>query len=39
MSAQQLLIPRTSSLRHLHENLAATHIRLDDHALQEISRL
>ena len=34
-----LLIPGTSSLQHLHENLAATQVRLDDHALQEISRL
>ena len=34
-----LLIPGTSSLRHLNENVAATQVRLDDHALQEISRL
>ncbi len=34
-----LLIPGTSSVQHLHENLAARHVRLDDHALQEISRL
>jgi pyridoxine 4-dehydrogenase len=34
-----LLIPGTSSLQHLHENLAATHIRLEDPALQEISGL
>jgi diketogulonate reductase-like aldo/keto reductase len=34
-----LLIPGTSSLRHLRENLAATHVRLDDRALREISRL
>jgi len=34
-----LLIPGTSSLEHLHENVAAAHVRLDDHALEEISRL
>jgi pyridoxine 4-dehydrogenase len=34
-----LLIPGTSSLRHLHENLAVTSVHLDDPALQLISQL
>lgn len=35
-----LLIPGTSSLEHLQENVAATHVRIDDDDdLQEISRL
>jgi pyridoxine 4-dehydrogenase len=34
-----LLIPGTSSVSHLHENLAATGIRLDDHALRSISQI
>jgi pyridoxine 4-dehydrogenase len=34
-----LLIPGTSSLSHLHENLGATGIRLADHALQSISQI
>jgi pyridoxine 4-dehydrogenase len=32
-----LLIPGTSSLRHLEENLAAADIQLDDHARQELT--
>jgi pyridoxine 4-dehydrogenase len=34
-----LLIPGTSSLRHLHENLAAPSVRLDKYAFQRISQL
>ncbi len=34
-----VLIPGTSSLRHLHENVAATSVHLDDSAVQLISEL
>ena len=34
-----LLIPGTSSLRHLHENMAAGSVSLDHHAFQRISQL
>jgi pyridoxine 4-dehydrogenase len=34
-----LLIPGTSSLHHLHENLATTGVHLDDRALQLLSQL
>jgi aryl-alcohol dehydrogenase-like predicted oxidoreductase len=34
-----LLIPGTSSMQHLHENLAAEEIRLDDRAMQLVSDL
>jgi pyridoxine 4-dehydrogenase len=34
-----LLIPGTSSLRHLHENVAAGSVSLDHHAFQRISQL
>jgi pyridoxine 4-dehydrogenase len=37
-SPNVLPIPGTSSLRHLHENLAAIGVRLDHHALQLISQ-
>ena len=38
-SPNVLLIPGTSSLRHLHENLAVIGVHLDHHALQLISQL
>lgn len=34
-----LLIPGTSSLRHLRENLAASDVQLDSEALQQLSRM
>jgi pyridoxine 4-dehydrogenase len=34
-----LLIPGTASLNHLHENLAASRVRLDDEAFRDISRM
>jgi diketogulonate reductase-like aldo/keto reductase len=34
-----LLIPGTASAHHLHENLAARHVRLDADAIREISRM
>jgi aryl-alcohol dehydrogenase-like predicted oxidoreductase len=33
-----LLIPGTSSMRHLRENLAASGVQLDSEALQQLSR-
>jgi aryl-alcohol dehydrogenase-like predicted oxidoreductase len=39
MSPAILLIPGTSSVRHLEENVAADLLELDEWAMQEISRL
>ena len=39
MAPNVLLIPGTSSLGHLHENLVATGVRLDEHAFRLISQL
>jgi aryl-alcohol dehydrogenase-like predicted oxidoreductase len=39
MSPNMLLIPGTSSLRHLRENLAAANVRLDDEAVRQLSML
>jgi pyridoxine 4-dehydrogenase len=39
IAPNMLLIPGTSSLRHLRENLEATNVRLDDEALRTISQL
>jgi aryl-alcohol dehydrogenase-like predicted oxidoreductase len=39
MSPAILLIPGTSSVRHLEENVAADHLKLDEWAMQELSQL